>query len=54
MTWHVEPTVIDEIVPAPRDAYHVVNERGEVADDSVSEIEDVARDLADELNRAEA
>jgi hypothetical protein len=54
MTWHVEPTVIDEFVPAPRDAYHVVNERGEVADDSVSEDYDVARDLANVLNRAEA
>jgi hypothetical protein len=50
MTWRVEPTLIDEYVPAPRDAFRVVNDVGEVAEDSVTEDQDTAQAMADELN----
>lgn len=50
-SWRVEPTLIDEYVPAARDAWHVVNGHGEVADDSVTEDYDTAVALVDALNR---
>jgi hypothetical protein len=53
MTWRVEHTIIDEYVPAPREAWHVINDAGEVADDSVTEDQDSAQAMADELNAEE-
>jgi hypothetical protein len=54
MTWRVEPTLIDEYVPAPREAWRVVNDAGEVADDSVTEDQDTAQEMADEFNADES
>lgn len=53
MTWKVESTIIDEYVPAARDAWSVVNELGEVADDSVFEEFEDAQAMADDLNSDE-
>lgn len=53
MTWRVEPTLIDEYVPAPREAWLVRHECGWVADDSVTEDEATAQEMADQLNAEE-
>jgi hypothetical protein len=50
VNWRVEPTIIDEYVPAPRPAWHVVNELGEVADESQTEIYETAVEMAATLN----
>lgn len=51
--WAVEHTVIDEGVPAPRDAWRVVNQYGEILDDSTTEDYEAAELEAECWNRGD-